>query len=59
MGIRMGRQARHHWYALYMAVQAQLDSYQGNDSINLVIRKLADEQGYDAKVVSRMLKAGN
>lgn len=59
MGIRMGRQARQHWYALYMAVQAQLDSYQGNDSINLVIRQLADEQGYDAKVVSRMLKAGN
>ena len=55
----MGRQARQHWYALYMTVQAQLDRYKGDDSINLVIRKLADEQGYDAKVVSRMLKAGN
>ena len=55
----MGRQARSHWYALYTSVQAQLDSYEGKDSINLLIRTLADEQGYDAKVVSRMLKAGN
>ena len=59
LGIEMGRQARQHWYTLYKNVQAQLDAYQGNDSINLLIRKLADEQGYDAKVVSRMLKAGN
>ena len=55
----MGRQARSHWYALYTSVQAQLDSYEGKDSINLLIRTLADEQGYEAKVVSRMLKAGN
>lgn len=55
----MGRQARQHWYTLYNTLQTKLDGYQGDDSINLLIRKLADEQGYDAKVVSRMLKAGN
>ena len=55
----MGRQARQHWYTLYNSLQTKLDGYQGDDSINLLIRKLADEQGYDAKVVSRMLKAGN
>src|SRR3989344_1141914 len=55
----MGRQARQHWDTLHNPLQTTLDGYQGDDSINLLIRKLADEQGYDAKVVSRMLKAGS
>ncbi|HFL2185342.1 hypothetical protein [Pseudomonas sp. NMI4491_12] len=55
----MGRQAKQPWYVLFQAVRARINAYQGTESINLLIRQLAREAGYDAKVVSRMLKAGN
>ena len=55
----MGRQAKQPWYMLFQAVRTRINAYQGTDSINLLIRQLAQEAGYDAKVVSRMLKAGN
>lgn len=55
----MGRKAQQHWFALYQALQLQLNAYRGEESINLFIRQLANEAGYDAKVVSRMLKAGH
>ncbi|MBV2132300.1 hypothetical protein KRX52_05730 [Pseudomonas sp. MAP12] len=55
----MGRQAKQHWYALYRTLKPQIDAYQGQDSVNLLISQLADEAGYDAKVLLRMLKAGS
>lgn len=55
----MGRKAQQQWFALYQALQVQLNAYRGEESINLFIRQLANEAGYDAKVVSRMLKAGH
>jgi hypothetical protein len=55
----MGRKAQQHWFALYQSLQTQLNAYQGEESINLLIRQLANEVDYDAKVVSRMLKAGH
>lgn len=54
----MGRQAKQPWYVLFQAVSSRINAYQGHDSINVLIRQLATEAGYDAKVVSRMLKAG-
>lgn len=55
----MGRKPQQHWFALYQSLQLQLNAYRGEESINLFIRQLANEAGYDAKVVSRMLKAGH
>lgn len=55
----MGRQAKQPWYVLFQAVRTRINAYQGTESINLLIRQLAREAGYDAKVVSRMLKAGH
>lgn len=55
----MGRQAKQHWYTLYRALKPQVDAYRGQDSVNLLISQLADEAGYDAKVLLRMLKAGS
>ncbi|WP_155769212.1 hypothetical protein [Pseudomonas putida] len=55
----MGRQAKQPWYVLFQAVRTRINAYQGTESINLLIRQLAREAGYDGKVVSRMLKAGH
>ncbi|APE96590.1 hypothetical protein BG030_00085 [Pseudomonas putida] len=44
---------------LFQAVRTRINAYQGTESINLLIRQLAREAGYDGKVVSRMLKAGH
>lgn len=55
----MGRKAKQPWYVLFQAVRDRINAYQGTESINLLIRQLAREAGYDGKVVSRMLKAGN
>ncbi|NWL79567.1 hypothetical protein DM872_22210 [Pseudomonas taiwanensis] len=54
----MGRKAQQHWYALYQQLQPQVDSYQGSSSLNLFLRQLAEEVNYDAKMLTRMLKAG-
>lgn len=54
----MGRPAQQPWYALYLALKPRIAEYQGPGSVNLLIRSLAEEVGYDAKVVMRMIKAG-
>lgn len=54
----MSKRKKGPWYAIYREVLPALDSYQGKDSINLLIQKLAEAHNYEPKVLSRMVKAG-
>lgn len=54
----MSKRKKGPWYAIYREVLPTLDSYQGKDSINLLIQKLAEEHSYEPKVLSRMIRAG-
>jgi hypothetical protein len=46
------------WYQLYQEIKPTLDAHTGKDSINLLIQELAPRQGYEAKALNRMIRAG-
>jgi hypothetical protein len=46
------------WYQRYQEIKPTLDAHTGKDSINLLIQELAPSQGYEAKALNRMIRAG-
>jgi len=54
----MSKRKKGPWYSIYRQVVPLLDSYEGKDSVNLLIQQLAAEHNYEPKVLSRMIKAG-
>jgi len=54
----MSKRKKGPWYAIYRQVLPTLDAYDGRDSINLLVQKLAEEHSYEPKVLSRMIRAG-
>jgi hypothetical protein len=46
------------WYQRYQEIKPALDAHTGNESINLLIQALAEAQGYEAKALNRMIRAG-
>ena len=46
------------WYERYIEFKPALDAHTGNESINLLIQALAEKEGYEAKALNRMIRAG-
>jgi hypothetical protein len=54
----MPRKPQTHWFGLYQNLQPKVDGHQGVESIYQLIRREAEDTGYDEKVIKRMLNAG-
>lgn len=54
----MPRKPQTHWFGLYQNLRPKVDGHQGVESIYQLIRREAEDTGYDEKVIKRMLNAG-
>lgn len=52
------KRPKKNWYQRYQEIKPALDAHTGKESINLLIQTLADEEGYEAKALNRMIRAG-